>query len=255
LWHSECHKGKWSGVVGNPLARFIKSHRSQRGLTQKQLAEAAHVSASYVTKIEQGRAPQPGDSVLNRMAEALALDSSDTHTLYMLADRTPPRALNSAPITATGTNPLINLFRRDHDDVLWSIVDAHLNVIDSNSLYQSSFPGIGDHSSFAEWLFRDSRARLVHEEWEVRANSTVWWLRRAATRSGDRGAFDELLGRLEESFDFRRLWNDPLSARGPEQTMKIRDYRTRKVITLDSGYYSRFPDDQTYVWVGVPAGS
>ena len=144
-------------MVGNPLARFIKSHRSQRGLTQKQLAEAAHVSASYVTKIEQGRAPQPGDAVLNRMAEALALDNSDTHTLYMLADRTPPRALNSAPITAAGTNPLINLFRRDHDDVLWSIVDAHLNVIDSNGLYQSSFPGIGDHASFAEWLFRDSR--------------------------------------------------------------------------------------------------
>ncbi len=52
------------------IAAGVRSWRQQRGLTQKQLAFAAHLPRTYISRIENGRI-LPGLSTLERVAIAL----------------------------------------------------------------------------------------------------------------------------------------------------------------------------------------
>jgi transcriptional regulator with XRE-family HTH domain len=69
------------------LGRKIREARMALGMTQAQLAEAAGVVESYVSKIEHGRLPYtPSGQTLRLMADALRLDPIE---LLLLAGKTP----------------------------------------------------------------------------------------------------------------------------------------------------------------------
>ncbi|NKV12668.1 hypothetical protein GS909_20560 [Rhodococcus hoagii] len=138
------------------------------------------------------------------------------------------------------------------------LIDAHLNVIDTNEQFRSTFAGVDDHPTLAEWQFFDVRARVVHEQWERDARSTVWWLRGELSKTPEHdGRLSALIGRLNESADFRRLWADPSCDTPPADTMQICDYQTREVLTLFSVHFQRRPvgDLAVYFWTGVPIDS
>lgn len=252
-------RGKASKVSEQSLSTFVKAHRNKRGLTQTQLAGAANISTSYVTKIETGHYPNPSESVLAQLSAALDLDSGDEQTLYMLAGRAPRASWHQ---TSAGAALARDLYTHLLDDDLSPktrkmVIDAHLNVIDANTQFRSSFRGVEDHSTWAEWQFLDVRARVVHEQWERDAKSTVWWLRTQLSKTPEHDGLRALIGRLNESADFRRLWAHPTSDTPPADTMRICDYQTREVLTLVSAYFQRRPvgDIAVYFWIGVPIGS
>lgn len=61
------------------VARFgqrLKEIRSSRGMTQAQLAEAAQVTISYITRLESGMSA-PGIDLVARFAEALGTEIAD----------------------------------------------------------------------------------------------------------------------------------------------------------------------------------
>ncbi len=247
-----------AGVPDQSLAAFIRAHRTKRRLTQQLLAAAAHISKSYVVKIEAGRLAHPSEPVLAQLSAALNLDGDDKQTLYVLAGK-PPRASRrpTSPDSAHRHRLYAALLDDTQPATTWKMsVDAQLNLFRANTQFRSSFSGVDDHQTLAEWQFLDPRARLVHEQWEQQASSTVWWLRRRLARDPNHDGLTAQIDRLHESSpDFRRLWADPTGDRPPAETMRIRDYQTREVITLISAYFLRRPSDDIYVWVGVPIDS
>jgi len=53
--------------IGRNIARF----RRAKNLTQKELAERAGISVSYLSRIEEGNCPRPHAKTLSRIAFAL----------------------------------------------------------------------------------------------------------------------------------------------------------------------------------------
>ncbi|NKS56568.1 helix-turn-helix domain-containing protein [Rhodococcus hoagii] len=236
------------------MATFIKAHRNKLGLTQVQLAAAASISDSYVTKLERGSNRTPSEPVLDQLSAVFELDSDAQRILYMLAGKS--RSDSAPPVqTDTPLNRRLYGSMADGQHTRMMVVGPHLNLMTANEKCVASFPGIDEYATPAEWLFFDSRARLVHEHWEKEARSAVWWLRGAVADDAGHAGLGDQLDRLNESSSFRRLWADPTTDLRPADTMRIRDYQTREVITLISAYYRRFPAGDDYVWVGVPIGS
>lgn len=52
----------------------LKDARKRAGLTQVELAKAAHLDQAYISKLELGKTSDPGFSAVVRLAKALGLD-------------------------------------------------------------------------------------------------------------------------------------------------------------------------------------
>lgn len=68
-----------------PLGRLVEETRESQGLTVKELAKKAGVSASTVDALEHGRFPKPQDRTLKKVGKALGLnlDDSEPHSPYV----------------------------------------------------------------------------------------------------------------------------------------------------------------------------
>ncbi len=90
---------------GNPLGTYLKDRRAKLdpaafglpstrrrtpGLRREEVAQRAHVSATWYTWLEQGRGGAPSADVLDRLARALALKEVEREHLYLLAQGRPP---------------------------------------------------------------------------------------------------------------------------------------------------------------------
>jgi transcriptional regulator with XRE-family HTH domain len=66
------------GVGGtNGLAGWIKANRAAQELSQRDLAQRASISRSYLCDIEHGRGTQPSIAVLEKLASALGATSAE----------------------------------------------------------------------------------------------------------------------------------------------------------------------------------
>ncbi|QIG45268.1 helix-turn-helix transcriptional regulator [Nocardioides anomalus] len=74
-----------------PAALGLPDHARRRtpGLRREEVAQLAHISTEYYTRLEQARAPRPSREVLAALARALRLDDAERDHLHHLAG-TPP---------------------------------------------------------------------------------------------------------------------------------------------------------------------
>ena len=81
---------------GLPLQR-----RRTPGLRREEVAQRAHVSATWYTWLEQGRGGAPSADVLDRLSRALSLSPVEREHLFLLAQHRPPKAtrVEQSPIT------------------------------------------------------------------------------------------------------------------------------------------------------------
>ena len=102
----------------NPLGTYLKDRRAKLdpaafglpslrrrtpGLRREEVAQRAHVSATWYTWLEQGRGGAPSADVLDRLARALALREVEREHLYLLAQGRPPEVCPPAP--SAGVSP------------------------------------------------------------------------------------------------------------------------------------------------------
>lgn len=102
----------------NPLGSYLKDRRAKLdpaafglpttrrrtpGLRREEVAQRAHVSATWYTWLEQGRGGAPSADVLDRLARALALKSVEREHLFLLAQGRPPEV--RAPAPSAGVSP------------------------------------------------------------------------------------------------------------------------------------------------------
>ncbi|MFK3739798.1 helix-turn-helix transcriptional regulator [Massilia sp. TN1-12] len=75
-------------ALGYPAAR-----RRTPGLRREEVAQRAHISATWYTWLEQGRGGAPSAEVLERIARALMLTGAERDHLFLLALGRPPEPL------------------------------------------------------------------------------------------------------------------------------------------------------------------
>jgi class 3 adenylate cyclase len=69
-----------------PFGELVREHRTLRGLTIEQLAEAVEITPSALREIESGTRKAPGISIAKKMAEVLHLDKDDRDTFLDSAE-------------------------------------------------------------------------------------------------------------------------------------------------------------------------
>lgn len=73
--------------VGSLLGTWVRQTRNQQGMSQRELADAANLSRSYVCDIERGRGNEPSLSTLDKLAGALGASRSDLMKASGLIDK------------------------------------------------------------------------------------------------------------------------------------------------------------------------
>lgn len=74
-------------TVGSLLGVWVRQTRLQQGLSQRELADAAGLSRSYVCDIERGRGSEPSLNTLDKLAGALGASRSDLMKASGLIDK------------------------------------------------------------------------------------------------------------------------------------------------------------------------
>ncbi|MFC8272489.1 helix-turn-helix domain-containing protein [Streptomyces sp. NPDC057271] len=196
-----------------PQAAGVRVHGRRRvpGLRREEVAELAGVSVVYYTRLEQGRATNPSDAVLNALARVLRLDTAERAHLYDLAR--PPRLRVAEPSIpqAQRVRPDVRRLLDAVGAVPAYVLGPSMDVLAANDLARALFlDAAGDPAStpnIVRHIFLDATARSLYPHWDQVARQTVGFLRLSAARH----AGDSRVGRLVEevgelSPEFRTLW-------------------------------------------------
>lgn len=82
------------GNEADSLGAYLHTARTRAGLSLRQLATRAEVNYGYLARIENGERAKPAPDVLQRLADALAIDSAELFAFFGVkpgATLPPPR--------------------------------------------------------------------------------------------------------------------------------------------------------------------
>lgn len=120
--------------VGSLLGVWVRQTRTQQSMSQRELADAAGLSRSYVCDIERGRGNEPSLATLDKLAGALGASRSDLMKASGLIDK----AL--IPKESEEERRILQLFRDLSDDGQEQVM-RYVRFIhtDEHSVRQASF--------------------------------------------------------------------------------------------------------------------
>ncbi|MEU6389304.1 helix-turn-helix transcriptional regulator [Streptomyces sp. NPDC046939] len=179
------------------------SRRRVEGLRREEVAHLSGVSVDYYVRLEQGRATQPSEQVLDALARVLGLDETERGHLSRLARQRRRRA------KVPGGRVRPELLRVLHlvTDAPAMIMDHRMNVLAGNRLAELLYgrPLAGLNS--VRHIFLEEAERGFYADWENCTLDVVGHLRLAAGKYPDDPQLASLIGELAMGSErFRRLW-------------------------------------------------
>ncbi|MFF2190842.1 helix-turn-helix transcriptional regulator [Streptomyces sp. NPDC058155] len=179
------------------------SRRRVEGLRREEVAHLSGLSVDYYVRLEQGRATQPSEQVLDALARVLGLDETEREHLYRLARQ----RRRPAKVPAGRVRPDLLRVLDLITDAPALIMDHRLNVRAGNHLarllYGRPMPGLNT----ARHIFLEEAERGLYADWETCTLAAVGHLRLAAGKYPDDPRLASLIGELAMSSErFRRLW-------------------------------------------------
>ncbi|MFG3122066.1 helix-turn-helix transcriptional regulator [Streptomyces sp. NPDC048201] len=212
-------------TTGNALRDFLSSRRAAlspeqvglpspsttrrvRGLRREEVAILAGVSVHYYVKLEQGRAGNVSDQVLDAVARALRLDEIESRYLRSLLHADTDRSRTPAVVRP---RPALQAMIRAMD-VPAVIHGPHLEVLDINHAGRALLDDFDampvQERNTARWMFLNPRARVVYRDWAEIAADVVAVLRNSAAPGVDE-ALSRIVGHLStHSEEFAAMWAD-----------------------------------------------
>lgn len=199
------------------------ARRRTPGLRREEVAMLAGMSVDYVGRLEQQRATQPSEQMLNALVRALRLTLDERDHLYRLAGHNPPQRIGASD----HVHPTLLRILDRLGDTPAQVVDDLGTTLVQNRLAMAllgddgRFSGL-DRSLVHRW-FTDPGARDVYPpaDHEHQSRIQVADLRAALGRRGSqdpraRAIVDSL---LDTSAEFRELWerHDVAVRRGEEK--------------------------------------
>ncbi|HEX4009910.1 MAG TPA: helix-turn-helix transcriptional regulator [Solirubrobacteraceae bacterium] len=182
--------------------------RRTRGLRREEVAQLAHMSTDFYTRLEQRRGSRPSQQTTAALARALRLTPDERDHLFELAGHTaPPRAFRSDHASPGLLRVLASL------DTPAQIV-SDLGVTLAQNAGAEALAGVqtgftGPRRSMIYRWFTDQDTRRVHPEADHPEHSRIHVasLRAVHGRPGDDPEARELVERLlRDSDEFAALW-------------------------------------------------
>src|SRR3954452_16424277 len=203
--------------------------RRAPGLRRQEVAERAGVSVGYLTRLEQGRAPNPSPLVLEALARALELSPDERELLFRLARQQPPGGERMNRTVTPGVQRLLDRL----NDLPVTVYDAAWEPIAANELAVALLgPPRGN---LARRHFGGGRGRVVRssEETARREAEMVGELHAAAARWPADPELHALIDELKAtSTRFAALWETrPAAVHAADR--KTIDHPEAGRITLD----------------------
>ncbi|WP_201003448.1 helix-turn-helix transcriptional regulator [Paenibacillus glycanilyticus] len=194
----------------NPAEAGLPSGYGKRrtpGLRREEVAQLAHVSTTWYTWLEQGRAAAPSRQVLDSVAQALKLSKNEHLHMLHLANLELPNPSPAVNQLSPDINKLIDqlpypaFVATDRTEVLsWN--DAACRII-------FDFPSVPAEDRCMAWLtFMNENLRRSLPNWEEYAQYTAGVLRGRYEKNLNDLAFRKLIDRLiDASPEFLALWS------------------------------------------------
>jgi len=179
------------------------SRRRVKGLRREEVAYLSGVSVDYYVRLEQGRATQPSEQILDALARVLVLDDTERGHLYRLARQRRRRAKVPAGRIRPELLHILDLMA----DAPALIMNHRLDVLAGNRLagllFGDPIPGLNT----ARHLFLEDAERGFYADWDSCTLDVVGHLRLAAGKYPEDPRLAALIGELSMgSIRFRRLW-------------------------------------------------
>ncbi|GHE39989.1 MULTISPECIES: helix-turn-helix transcriptional regulator [Streptomyces] len=179
------------------------SRRRVDGLRREEVAHLSGVSVDYYVRLEQGRATQPSEQVLDALARVLGLDGIEREHLGRLARRRRRRAKAPSGRVRPEVLRVLDLVA----DAPALIMDHRLDVLAGNHLaallYGRPLRGLNT----ARHIFLEEAERGLYADWEKCTLDVVGHLRLAAGQYPEDRRLASLIGELAMGSErFRRLW-------------------------------------------------
>ena len=208
------------------LGEFLKSRREKMspaeaglaggygrrrtpGLRREEVAQLAHVSTTWYTWLEQGRASAPSRQVLDSIARALNLNEDEHRHLLHLAGADVP-----APKKPAAVEQMADELQRVVGQIAYPafVASGRTEVLAWNgaaSRVICDFAAIGPEDRSMLWLtFMYEPLRRSIADWEAYARYTVAVVRGRYEKNLEDAAFRRLIDRmLAASAEFRELWS------------------------------------------------
>lgn len=188
---------------GLPLKR-----RRTPGLRREEVAQRAHVSATWYTWLEQGRGGSPSADVLDRIARALMLTHAEREHMFLLALGRPPEARYQA---VEGVTPrlqrvldMLEISPAFVKTATWDVIAW--NRAATAVLWDYGAVPAGERNILRR-MFCDPQVRERQLDWNSVARFVVAAFRADAIRAGASEAVKDLVDELSRaSPEFEEMW-------------------------------------------------
>jgi transcriptional regulator with XRE-family HTH domain len=190
-------------AFGFPLTR-----RRTPGLRREEVAQRAHVSATWYTWLEQGRGGAPSADVLERISRAMMLTDVEREHLFLLGLGRPPEVRYRAP---DGITPRL---QRVLDTLACSPAFIRTATWDVIAWNRAAAAVLTDYSmlpvgqrNVLRMMFRDTRVRAAQSNWQSVARFVVASFRADVARAGAGRNVQSLVDELcATSPEFAAMW-------------------------------------------------
>ncbi|MGW0944320.1 helix-turn-helix transcriptional regulator [Streptomyces sp. NPDC002623] len=224
---------RWRDRV-SPVAAGLPSggHRRAPGLRREELAMLAGISVDYVTRLEQGRATNPSEQVVEALGRALRVSPTEREHLFHTAGLVPPGQGTVPAYIAPSVHRMLD--RLTGTPV--AVSDASWTLLLTNPLYTALMGerhGRERNGAWRAFLGSDDRVRHTPESRRALEAAVTADLRTASTRYPADQHLRQLIADLRaKSPRFAELWDSGTVAHH-QSSRKTIDHPQAGPLTLD----------------------
>ncbi|MDX6292373.1 MAG: hypothetical protein QOH50_1448 [Kribbellaceae bacterium] len=230
-----CHGDHGVRAHGAALARPglpVGGHRRAAGLRREELALLAGISVDYITRLEQGRATNPSEQVVEALGRALRVSGAEREHLFNVAGLVPP---GQGTVPAYITPSIQRMLDRLAGTPV-AVSDAAWTLLLANPLYTAlmgEYRGNDRNAVWRNFLGSGSRVRYSPQTRHALEVEQVSGLRATANRYPADQRVRRLVAELRAKSDrFAELWESGAMGRHELSTKTI-DHPQVGPVTLD----------------------
>jgi transcriptional regulator with XRE-family HTH domain len=230
-------------------------HRRATGLRREELAQLAGISVDYVTRLEQGRATNPSDQVVEALSRALRLTSAERVRLFNLAGLVPPGQGTVPAYLTPGVQRMLD--RLTSTPV--AVFDAAGTLLLANPMYvalMGEYRGNERNAVWRNFLGSGSRVRHTPEALRDLQTAQAAMLRAASSRYPADQSVRRLVAELRAKSElFAEVWESGAAGDRPVASRKTIDHPQVGALTLDCDVLSVAGADLTIMVYTAEPGS